>query len=683
MLAAMLAVTGMSQEEAPYFTGIFQENPFITHNLEYGEDLSFTIWNGFTNASDLDEPYAGDTSLYLVHTDGTWNAVGVTSQNPMDFGNYLNGYLHFAMKIEPEIQDTFRVGIKTQGGKEYAAWYYGGESGDPYDFARDGEWHEVMMPILEMVERVSGEPGTAHPTLADLQDLRNPFIWNGENVTVALDEIWWAEGSSEPSTVWEESLVRHFELGFGATLPVGWTSDGVYMTTTESNRNTTYEGTFGGTHAVKILKPCTITTKGYYTAGTLSFWLMSKQEGVDSLVVEKSNDGGDTWTNVITVVSDGVFDYTQYTVDINDDSPSVKLRFSSGDAKEFYMDDLYLTTTQPLSDDNAYLLELHVDGLPLPGFESGALQYEHTLTYPQVTLDAVTFHPGATYEINLPEPDEFFGSDAERTGTVVVTSKDGTQTQTYEILFHVDGYHIRYGFPQSGGGAIPPDWSSSGTYTASGVSNDLYPGGNAMRFTTLDGSLVTKPYQGVDTVMFYTKVEMNDGSPIQAGEMLTMSTWGPGDTEWTEIGSFTTDTEINADWQQKMFALDDDRDSVQIMWQVTSTNAATRIYLDDIAITGHPKYLDPGYYTGFEQKESPRHEINVYPNPAVDHLYVRLPENISSTQLIMINLQGQQVKNIRLDQNNNMISLNNLKSGLYIIQLISGKLVYTEKIMIK
>ncbi|MGC9344954.1 MAG: hypothetical protein ACP5E3_19775, partial [Bacteroidales bacterium] len=345
--------------------------------------------------------------------------------------------------------------------------------------------------------------------------------------------------------------VRHFELGFGSTLPQGWTADGVFMTSTASNRNTTYEETFGGTHAVKILKPCTITTKGYYTAGTLSFWLMSKDTGVDSLVVEKSADGGNTWTKLLSVVSDDVFPYTNYSVDINDDSPSVKLRFSSSDAKEFYMDDLYLTTSQPLSDDNAYLLELHVNEMPLPGFEPGVLQYEQALTYPEASVQAVTFHPEASFQVNLPEPNDFFGSDAERTGTVEVTSKDGSQTQSYEILFNVDGYHLRYGFPQSGGGAIPAKWSTSGSYTAPGISNDLYNGPNAIRFTTLDGSLVTEHYKGVDTVMFYTKVEMNDGSAIQAGEILTMSTKGPGDADWTEIGSFTTDSEISADWQQK------------------------------------------------------------------------------------------------------------------------------------
>jgi hypothetical protein len=199
-LIAIFIMAGAMSQEAPYFMGIFQENEFITDNLEYSDDLTFSIWNGFSNASEFEDPYAGDTSLYLIHSDGTWNAVGVTSQNVLDFGNYFDGYLRFMMKIDETYQDTFRVGFKTQGGNEYATFFYGNGT-DPYDFQRNGEWQEVKIPIKEMVERDGWVAGPGSPTLADLQDMRNPFIWNAQDVTVSLDEIWWAEGDAEPGNV--------------------------------------------------------------------------------------------------------------------------------------------------------------------------------------------------------------------------------------------------------------------------------------------------------------------------------------------------------------------------------------------------------------------------------------------------------------------------------------------------
>ncbi len=470
----------------------------------------------------------------------------------------------------------------------------------------------------------------------------------------------------------------HFELGFGSTLPSGWVADGIFMTTTASNRNTEYSGTFGGSHAVKILKPFTITTKGYYTAGTLSFWLMSKQTGVDSLVVEKSNDGGNTWTKILSVVSDVIFPYTNYTVDINDNSPSVKLRFSSGDAKEFYMDDLSLFTAGPLSDDNAYLVDLKLDGMPLSGFESGVLDYEQTHTCPYVKVEATPLHPDATVEVNFPDPAKYFGSDAERTGSILVTAKDGSTAQTYTIKFNVDGYHLRFGYPQN---AIPDGWTTGGTFVASGISNDLYPGPNAMRFTTLDGDLVSRIYKGGDTISFYTKVEMNDASPIQAGEKLTVSIKDNDDADWTEVGSFTSDTEISADWQMKQFIVNDDRDSVQIRWNVTSTNPATRIYLDDIAISGHPRYLDPDYGTDFKDFE--QSGILLYPNPASTHLNVYLKGNESGGKLTIYSIGGQQIRNLRLTNQHTLISLDGLKSGLYIVKLTSGSATITEKLIIE
>ncbi|MGC9344955.1 MAG: T9SS type A sorting domain-containing protein, partial [Bacteroidales bacterium] len=122
---------------------------------------------------------------------------------------------------------------------------------------------------------------------------------------------------------------------------------------------------------------------------------------------------------------------------------------------------------------------------------------------------------------------------------------------------------------------------------------------------------------------------------------------------------------------------------VQIKWQVTSTNAATRIYLDDIAISGHPKYLNPGYYTGIEENNRGLSLFRVYPNPAGDFLNIQLPESTLKAQLVLINLQGQMVKRIQINENNSRISLSDLESGFYMLRLNAGDLSHTEKILVQ
>ncbi len=474
--------------------------------------------------------------------------------------------------------------------------------------------------------------------------------------------------------------VTHFELGFGPFLPSGWTEEGVFMTSTESNRNVDWEGTYGGSHSVKMNAPtCIVTTKPYYTAGTLSFWLFSNQSGEGEVLVEKSVDG-ENWEELLTIPSNDIMEFTEYSVEINDDSPEVQIRWTSS-LKNFYLDDAKLTSMEP-GQDNAYLFNLGVDGMYFSDFQTNETNYTAEITYPVASVMAETFHPSATYTIDMPQPEEYFGTEEERTAFIVVTAPDGQTTETYEILFTVTGYHETFGFPNIGGNLAAPGWDADGTYVTSSQDNGLYPGDNALRFTTLDGTVFTNKYNGVDTISFYTMVDMTDGSEIEDGEQLIVSTKSQDEIFWTEVADLATGTDITGEWQEKRYIIDNESDSVQIRFAVTSTNSATRIYLDDIAISGHPTFLDPDNYVNVD--EFKKLSLKVYPNPATENMIIQLPGERNNGKLVISNLVGQKVKEMALNANTNTISVADLSKGLYILSVnIENNKQITQKIMIK
>jgi hypothetical protein len=478
--------------------------------------------------------------------------------------------------------------------------------------------------------------------------------------------------------------VDHFQLGFGGSLPPGWVGDGIYMTSTASNRNTTYAETFGGTHAIKMLIPCQVTTKGYYTAGTLSFWIYEKNEGDGYVKVEKSTDNGATWTEIDSIVYETTAsDYAQHTYDLNDNSPSVMIRWKSG-LKEFYMDDASLTSMPP-ADDNAYLLSLSVNGKSFDEFETAQTQYETSITYPTAVIDAVPFNEEASVEIDYPSAEEYFGSEAERTATITVTAKDGTTTETYEILFNVTGYHIQYGFPFTGGNAAADGWEALHTYITNSENNGQYYGDNALRFTKDSGYIHTTKYWGVDTISFYTKVGMNDASAIQDGETMKISAKGGGDIFWTDLGTLTTGTDITDTWKKVEYVLDmtNEEDSVEVRWMVEYENSQTRIYLDDIGISGHPTYMDPSVYPGFENIIPAESMLKVYPNPADEFVFIELPENNFRGQLRVINLVGQEVMSAIINENHSMVNVSGLQAGIYLVTVEAEGKVYNNKLLVK
>ena len=70
-------------------------------------------------------------------------------------------------------------------------------------------------------------------------------------------------------------------------------------------------------------------------------------------------------------------------------------------------------------------------------------------------------------------------------------------------------------------------------------------------------------------------------------------------------------------------------------------------------------------------------QIAVYPNPTSDILNLKLPNNIAIDKVTIIDLTGKMV--VEQSQNANVVPVENLADGIYIIQVISGDNLFETK----
>ncbi len=78
-------------------------------------------------------------------------------------------------------------------------------------------------------------------------------------------------------------------------------------------------------------------------------------------------------------------------------------------------------------------------------------------------------------------------------------------------------------------------------------------------------------------------------------------------------------------------------------------------------------------------------QLSVFPNPALDHVTIKLPRNLDQTKSVdLINVAtGQKVQMALINNNDNRIELNGISPGVYVIRIVDGKEAYrTEKFVI-
>ena len=76
-------------------------------------------------------------------------------------------------------------------------------------------------------------------------------------------------------------------------------------------------------------------------------------------------------------------------------------------------------------------------------------------------------------------------------------------------------------------------------------------------------------------------------------------------------------------------------------------------------------------------------QVNIYPNPANNQLFIDNTNQISIDSAIMYDINGKRIKNISLDSDQTEVNLGEISSGIYFLQLHAGEVSVTKRIIKK
>ena len=476
--------------------------------------------------------------------------------------------------------------------------------------------------------------------------------------------------------------VYHFQEGFASNAPPnGW------ITTNVSYSNVHNHGLYTGAYSAK-LKPneSFLIPKGLNTAGTLQFYIQVRDTTVADafhIAVEKSYDKL-TWTEISRDpcnLKDSAWQVVNITV--NDNAAEIYLRFhatSLGGTATLglcYIDDVSVTKLEAAPGD-ATLTDFTYNGATVEGFVATTLDYAVELPYSVggVVMSGTPNNPSAT--MNITNPTNLRGTEAERTGTVLVTSPDGTSTKAYKIVFTMSRYIFSAGFVTAGSSLVPfPGWTTAYTYVSTTIpkgNHGIFPGTAAFKFIggqeTKVGYLYTSKYTNCDTLGFWLAVDVPVGietllieKRVNGGVKQTIATIAPGD--------------MSVDWQEFKYPIKEN-DSTEILFTPTLPSdslSLTRIWMDDLYMTGKP------IAQGIE-KLSANDYLSVYPNPTQDYITLTMKDTRFSS-IEVFNVIGTRIMSETIKGRGLTLDVRSYPEGVYFVTCRGSNSVCTAKFIKK
>ncbi|NVO20859.1 MAG: T9SS type A sorting domain-containing protein [Bacteroidetes bacterium] len=460
----------------------------------------------------------------------------------------------------------------------------------------------------------------------------------------------------------------HFKEGFATnTPPTGWVMTNVSYSTTHNHDSLT------GVYAAKM-KPneSFVMFKALNTAADLAFFIQVRDTTVADnfhFLIEKSTNKVD-WTQIGIDPCNMLDDSTwqPVTIHVNDAAPELYIRFHAtavGGTNTLglaYVDDISVTKLEANPSD-ATLIDFSYNGIPVPGFTAATLTYNIEVPYSVEHATVAGSPNNASATVAITQPTNLRGYEADRTGTVTVTSADGTTVKSYKIIFTVSDYIYKIGFSNTGDGVMPlSGWRGGYTYTSITIplgNHGTFPGDAALKFMRGQpdkiGYLNTAKYIKSDTLSFWLSVSDPDGV-----EQLRVEKKVLGGVS-VPLGIITSADMSSSEWKLFTYPIKED-DSCEIILTPTLTaEGITRIWIDDLAMKGK-------HVSGLSVPDADKiQSISVFPNPASDQLFFNTKgENYNS--LTVFDFAGNRIYNKEISRKTTGIDVSALQPGIYLIR---------------
>ncbi len=464
------------------------------------------------------------------------------------------------------------------------------------------------------------------------------------------------------STVFAQSdLVNE---GFSGT-PDGWTIENTFMS---SSNNGLYEGA----KSVKLKNDgTTITTSAYNNAAQLSYYFLPKKSdnAGSTILVQKSIDGGTTWTDVHTTTvsqeqADAPGEWYKDSCDINE--ATVMIKISSTPTSSMYLDDLRLTQTAA-SADNADLDSIKInDGFMMA--EIGKTDYVVDLYYvSEVVVDGTAVSPNATVSVVQPT-DIFSDTEADRTAVISIKSEDETVTTDYNVLFNIIADTLVN--ENFGANTLVSNYTSTAQFMFTTPSNgntlpESADGSNVYGFVT-NSAIEFKAFENIEKLSFKAALRKDESDDFEIKifkytgadstllETLTVAGSGLTTDAWKE---FSVDVNETAATRIKF-----------ITYQ-TSDNSS-RICIDDVVLTRT--------VSSASVREMNMSQVKVYPNPAQDQLNIYGVEG-----QFMVNIYGLNGVHVLKAVNNSSIDISAVPSGCYLVKVQEENSSSVQKLIVE
>lgn len=331
---------------------------------------------------------------------------------------------------------------------------------------------------------------------------------------------------------------------------------------------------------------------------------------------------------------------------------------------------------------NAFLDEILINGAALEGFDSDVLYYDITLNYTnEVNIEATPLISDAT--VTIQNPINAWGDESERLAQITVVSKDGSVTQVYKIQVSVSNVIFRTGFFDEGTDVPEDGWEVKYSMISENVpgpgNHGLYDGPAAYKFvrgqSDKQGYLKTSFYENMDSLSFWMFVDSPDNSAKLEIESKTAS------NSVSTIGTITGDELLATAWSLFSFAIDKAEATQLIFTPTTPTDGDTRLWIDDLTITGQvPELTITDTTTRVNCTKNTT--LSIYPNPVTDFVAI---DNYSGVinRISICNLEGQIKIEVQNISNNQPININSLSKGIYLMRVETSSNVSVLKFVKK
>ena len=153
--------------------GVFTETTLCTDSINFAKDASISYWNNLTNIPSA-VPYEGKSVIAVEAAASNWFGLGIANRY-INLSNYDTGSLKFQFKSTYKGQ--FKFGVTTAFWQSWINYAAGVEQ---YGLVRDGNWHQVSIPLSAFNNPDSGRN-------IDLMSIHDAFLFAGDPPTGVTD----------------------------------------------------------------------------------------------------------------------------------------------------------------------------------------------------------------------------------------------------------------------------------------------------------------------------------------------------------------------------------------------------------------------------------------------------------------------------------------------------------------